>query len=361
MNKEFWKGKRVLITGHTGFKGGWLSQWLHMAGAEVTGYSLAPPTEPSLFELISLDQRINSVIGDVRDLDLLEKTYKECRPEIVFHLAAQPLVRLSYREPVETYSTNVMGTLNCLEAARKTGGVRAFVVVTSDKCYENREWEWGYRENEAMGGHDPYSSSKGCTELLIASYRSSYFPPEQFNEHGVALASARAGNVIGGGDWAEDRLIPDMIKCFMKSEPVLIRHPNAIRPWQHVLEPLSGYVSLAEKLWSGEERFSQGWNFGPSEYEAKPVSWIVEQLVSNWGNGAAWQLDEGHHLHEANYLKLDSSKARMQLDWQPRWDMKHALIYTVDWFKAYASQENILDVTKQQIHAYENAVEESII
>ncbi|MDH5299866.1 MAG: CDP-glucose 4,6-dehydratase [Gammaproteobacteria bacterium] len=353
MNRDFWKGKRVLITGHTGFKGAWLSQWLHMAGAEVTGFALTPPSEPSLFDVISLNKRINSVIGDIRDLPSVLKVYADCRPEIVLHLAAQPLVRLSYREPIETYSTNVMGTLNCLEAARRTGGVRAFVVVTSDKCYENKEWEWGYRENEPMGGYDPYSSSKGCVELLTASYRNSYFPVSDWKKHGVAIASARAGNVIGGGDWAEDRLIPDMINCFMRNETVQIRNPNAIRPWQHVLEPLSGYLLLAEKLWCDGEVYAEGWNFGPSEYDAKPVSWIVDELVKSWGDGASWKLDGDYHPHEAHYLKLDSSKARSRLGWIPRWDIQQALDHSARWYKAYSQGEDMLSFTINQILAYE--------
>jgi len=356
MNKAFWKGKRVLITGHTGFKGAWLSQWLQLSGAEVTGYSLAPPTKPSLFELLELDNAINSIIGDIRDLAQFESALKTAQPEIIFHLAAQPLVRYSYHNPIETYSTNVMGTLNCLELARKVGGVRSIVIVTSDKCYENNEWVWGYRENDPMGGHDPYSSSKGCVELLTASYRNSYFPAESINEHEFGIASARAGNVIGGGDWAEDRLIPDMIKSFLRSESVLIRNPNAIRPWQHVLEPLSGYISLAEKLWCKEAQFASGWNFGPSDQDAKPVQWIVEKMVQSWGDGASWTLDAGNHAHEANYLKLDSSKARAKLNWSPRWNLEQALTNTIEWFKAYANKENLVEITQQQIIAYENVI-----
>lgn len=285
MLANFWEGKRVLLTGHTGFKGGWLSLWLQSLGANVTGYALLPPTQPSLYEVARVGDGMYSHIADIRDLDRLVAVMRETRPEIVIHMAAQPLVRYSYVNPVETYATNVMGTVNLLEAVRQVGGVRVVVNVTSDKCYENREWIWGYREHDPMGGYDPYSSSKGCAELVAAAYRNSFFNPEAFGTHGVALASVRAGNVIGGGDWAEDRLIPDFMRAIMAGRAVVIRSPHAIRPWQHVLEPLSGYLLLAQHLWTDGPAFAEGWNFGPVDEDAKPVEWIVEQLTGLWGGG----------------------------------------------------------------------------
>lgn len=310
MNAAFWHGKRVFLTGHTGFKGGWLSLWLQQLGADVTGYALDAPTSPSLFEAASVARGMRSIIGDVRDGDAVKRAMAVARPDIVIHMAAQPLVRYSYVNPVETYSTNVMGVVNLLEAVRATPGVRAVVNVTSDKCYENREWPWGYRENEAMGGYDPYSNSKGCAELVTAGYRSSFFHADKYPEHGVALGSGRAGNVIGGGDWALDRLIPDMLRAIGAGEPVMIRNPHAIRPWQHVLEPLSGYLTLAEKLYTEGPVHAEGWNFGPYDTDAKPVEWIVERMTQEWGAGASWTLDGQDHPHEATYLKLDCSKAR---------------------------------------------------
>ena len=300
MNPVFWKDKRVLITGHTGFKGSWLSLWLQSMGAKVVGYALAPPTNPSLFEVARVGLGMTSVIGDIRDLVHLQVVLTEHQPEIVIHMAAQPLVRYSYLEPVETYSTNVMGTVNLLEAVRHTKSVKAVVNVTSDKCYENREWVWGYRENEAMGGYDPYSNSKGCAELVTAAYRSSYFHPEKYKEHGVAIGSGRAGNVVGGGDWAEDRLIPDMMRAISQGKPVSIRNLGSIRPWQHVLEPLSGYLLLAQELYGNGPEFAEAWNFGPNEDDAKPVAWILDNLTKTWGDGATWKLDGGDHPHEAH-------------------------------------------------------------
>ena len=276
MNHSFWNGKRVLMTGHTGFKGSWLSLWLQSMDAQVVGYALAPPTDPSMFEVAEIGKGMLSIIGDIRDLKHLRAVFAEHKPEIVIHMAAQPLVRYSYIEPVETYSTNVMGTVNLLEVVRNTGSVKAVMNVTSDKCYENREWAWGYRENEAMGGYDPYSSSKGCAELVTAAYRNSYFHPEKYQQHGVAIASARAGNVIGGGDWAGDRLIPDILRAITEGKAVNIRNPYAIRPWQHVLEPLYGYLQLAQKLYEEGTAYAEGWNFGPNDENAKPVQWIVE-------------------------------------------------------------------------------------
>lgn len=353
MTPTFWTGKRVLITGHTGFKGGWLSLWLQQLGAEIVGYALEPPTQPSLFEVAQVGQGMESVLGDVRDPAHLQAIFSRHRPEIVFHLAAQALVRDSYQFPVETYATNVMGTVHLLEAVRQTGGVRVVVNITSDKCYENREWVWGYRETEPLGGYDPYSNSKGCAELVTSAYRNSFFNPADFQRHGVALASVRAGNVIGGGDWARDRLIPDIMRAFLAGQPVIIRNPHAIRPWQHVLEPLIGYLELAEQLWQHGPDYAEGWNFGPNDDDAKPVSWIVEYLAALWGGQSRWVLDGGNHPHEAHYLKLDCSKAKMRLGWRPRWNLEQALTRTVDWYSAYAGHKDMRAVTLGQISGYE--------
>lgn len=355
VNPSFWKGKRVLVTGHTGFKGSWLSLWLQSMGAQVVGYALAPPTNPALFEVAEIEKGMTSIIGDIRDLERLRKVFAEQQPEIVIHMAAQPLVRYSYIEPVETYSTNVMGTVNLLEAVRSTKSVKAVVNVTTDKCYENREWAWGYRENEAMGGYDPYSSSKGCAELVTAAYRNSFFHPEKHNEHGVAIASGRAGNVIGGGDWADDRLIPDVMRAITAGKPANIRNPNAIRPWQHVLEPLSGYLVLAQKLYEEGAAYGEGWNFGPNDEDAKPVQWIVEKLTRSWGEGASWVVDGGNHPHEAHYLKLDCSKAKSRLEWHPRWNLEEALGAIVEWQRAYQDGKAIKAVTLKQIRQYVDA------
>ena len=355
MNQEFWQGKRVLITGHTGFKGSWLSLWLQSMGADVVGYALTPPTNPSLFEVANVEQGMTSVIGDIRDLAHLKAVFFEHQPELVIHMAAQPLVRYSYLEPVETYSTNIMGTVNLLEAVRSTKSVKAVVNVTSDKCYENREWTWGYRENEAMGGYDPYSSSKGCAELVVAAYRTSYFHPKKYNEHSVAIGSGRAGNVIGGGDWAEDRLIPDVMRAILNGHSVSIRNPNSIRPWQHVLEPLSGYLLLAQKLYEEGPDFSEGWNFGPSDDDAKPVRWILDHLTQAWGEGASWKLDGGDHPHEAHYLKLDCSKAKTRLNWQPRLSLSSAIDQICNWHKAHFEAADMRAMCLHQIKQYEAA------
>ena len=352
----FFHQKKVLVTGHTGFKGSWLSLWLQSMGAQVVGYALTPPTNPSLFEVADVAKGMTSIIGDIRDLEHLRKVFAEHQPEIVIHMAAQPLVRYSYIEPVETYSTNVMGVVNLLEAVRSTKSVKAVVNVTTDKCYENREWAWGYRENEAMGGYDPYSSSKGCAELVTAAYRNSYFNPSTFNDkHSTALASARAGNVIGGGDWAEDRLIPDIMRAITDGRPVNIRNPHAIRPWQHVLEPLSGYLVLAQKLYQEGAGYAEGWNFGPNDEDAKPVQWIVEKLTQAWGEGASWVLDGGEHPHEAHYLKLDCSKAKGRLDWHPRWHLDEALDAIAYWHHAYRDGKDMRALTLSQIDAYNNS------
>jgi CDP-glucose 4,6-dehydratase len=352
MNVAFWRGKKVFLTGHTGFKGSWMSLWMQSMGAQVTGFALQPPTNPSLFEVANVAQGMTSLIGDIRDAEALSKAMRDTAPDIVIHMAAQPLVRYSYVNPVETYSTNVMGTVHLLEAVRQTPSVRAVVNVTSDKCYDNKEWVWGYRENEPMGGFDPYSNSKGCAELVASAYRNSFFNPAKYNEHKVALASVRAGNVIGGGDWAEDRLIPDILRAISDNKPVVIRSPHAIRPWQHVLEPLSGYLLLAEKLYGQGIAYAEGWNFGPNDEDAKPVQWIVERLTAQWGDGATWQLDGGEHPHEAHYLKLDCSKAKMRLDWQPRWHLSHTLEMIVEWQRAWLSQQDMRSFTLKQIEQY---------
>ena len=352
MNPQFWIGKRVFLTGHTGFKGSWLSLWLQSMGAQVTGFALAPPTNPSLFEVARVADGMQSIIGDVRDLAALQKAMSDAKPDIVIHMAAQALVRYSYLAPVETYSTNVMGSVHLLEAVRGTPSVKAVVNVTSDKCYENREWIWGYREEEPMGGFDPYSNSKGCAELISAAYRNSFFPAASYTKHGVALATGRAGNVIGGGDWAEDRLIPDVMRAIAQGQPVNIRNPDSIRPWQHVLEPLSGYLLLAQGLYEQGPALAEGWNFGPSDDDAKPVSWILEQLIESWGDGASWSLDGGEHPHEAHYLKLDCSKAKSRLGWQPRWHLNDALDKIVDWQKHYLQGADMKAVTLSQIDVY---------
>lgn len=356
MNRAFWQGKRVFLTGHTGFKGSWISLWLQSMGAQVTGFALAPNTTPSLFEVARVADGMTSIIGDVRDQAALKNALTEAQPEIVIHMAAQPLVRYSYANPVETYATNVMGTVHLLDAIRQMSGIKAVVNVTSDKCYENREWVWGYRENEAMGGYDPYSNSKGCSELVTAAFRSSYFNPADYAKHGVALASGRAGNVIGGGDWALDRLIPDIVRAIEEGREVVIRSPHAIRPWQHVLEPLSGYLALAEKLYTEGAQYAEGWNFGPHDHDAKPVAWIVEQLTQIWGDGAAYCIDAAAaNLHEAHYLKLDCSKAHMQLGWQPRWNLRHTLEKISEWHKAQQAGGDMQTMTLQQIREYEVA------
>jgi CDP-glucose 4,6-dehydratase len=355
MNAKFWFGKRVLLTGHTGFKGSWLSLWLQSMGAEIVGYALTPPTNPSLFEVAKVAQGMNSIIGDMRDPSHLQKVFAKHQPEIVIHMAAQPLVLHSYIEPVETYSTNVMGVVNLLEAVRQTKSVKAVVNVTTDKCYENHEWTWGYRENEAMGGFDPYSSSKGCAELVTAAYRNSYFHPEKYQTHGVAIGSGRAGNVIGGGDWAEDRLIPDMMRAIESGQPVSIRNPHSIRPWQHVLEPLSGYLLLAQKLYEEGPGFAEAWNFGPNDDDAKSVGWVLDNLTKTWGEGANWKVDSGDHPHEAHYLKLDCSKAKSRLHWQPRWSLTTAIEQISLWHKAYLASAEMQAVCLRQIKQYETA------
>ena len=342
MTLNFWEGKKVFLTGHTGFKGSWLSLWLQSLGAELTGYALTPPTTPNLFSVANVAEGMRSVIGDIRDLDQLKKTVKESNPDVVIHMAAQPLVRYSYANPVETYATNVMGTVHILEAARESKSIKAILNVTSDKCYENREIDRGYKEDEAMGGFDPYSNSKGCAELVTSAYRNSFFNIEKYKDHGVALATARAGNVIGGGDWAEDRLIPDFMRAIEVKQKVFIRNPHAIRPWQHVLEPLQGYLMLCQKLYENGPSFSQSFNFGPDEKDARSVEWIAGELIKTLGEGASYEINSNHSsLHEAHFLKLDCAKARIQIGWQPKWDIHIALDKICTWHKANLKGEDM--------------------
>lgn len=348
MNSEFWRGKKVFLTGHTGFKGSWLSLWLQQLGAEVTGYALEAPTSPSLFVEAKVAMGMQSIIGDIRDAGALNSALAATKPDVVIHMAAQPLVRYSYLNPVETYSINLMGTIHLLEAIRQSNTIKAVINVTTDKCYENREWVWGYREHEPMGGYDPYSCSKGCSELVSSSYRRSFFQGT-----GIALATARAGNVIGGGDWAKDRLIPDVLRSLENGNSVQIRNPRAIRPWQHVLDPLSGYLLLAEKLYSeGADSWADAWNFGPVDDDAKSVRWIVEYMISMWGGKTSWLQDQEEQPHEASYLKLDISKAKSVLGWHPHWRLDAALKNVVIWHKHWSVGGNVKRMCIDQINAY---------
>ncbi|MDR2259622.1 MAG: CDP-glucose 4,6-dehydratase [Azoarcus sp.] len=355
MNADFWRGKRVLLTGHTGFKGGWLSLVLAHLGAEVTGFALPPPTNPSLFALARLDRETRSIIADLRDAGAIDRAVREARPEIVLHLAAQSLVRQSYADPAGTYATNVMGLVNLLEAARRGDSIRAILIVTSDKCYENRDWPWGYRENDALGGHDPYSSSKACAELAAAAWRASFFCAP---ESRAFIATARAGNVIGGGDWAQDRLIPDILRAIEAGEPVRLRRPEAIRPWQHVLDPLHGYLLLAEKLCREGGAYAEAWNFGPADDGTKPVKWLAERLAQQLSTQRQkpreipLEIDARLHPREAHCLKLDSAKARARLGWQPRWSLETALEYTAAWYRAWREGADMRDATLRQIAAF---------
>jgi len=353
MDREFWKRKRVFLTGHTGFKGAWLALWLQELGADVAGFSLAPPTTPSLFTLARVNEGMESLHGDIRDFETLAAAVSKFRPYIVIHMAAQSLVRRSYSDPIETYATNVLGTVHLFEAVRRIKGVKALINVTSDKCYENREWVWGYRENERVGGYDPYSSSKGCAELVTSAYRSSFFNTKDFQGHNVAGASVRAGNVIGGGDWATDRLIPDIMQAFLSGHAALVRNPHAIRPWQHVLEPLRGYLMLAQRLATEEgSAFAGAWNFGPQEQDARSVHWVMDRLCELWPKDSVWRHDAKPQPHEATYLKLDCAKAHAVLDWWPVLSLEQALGLTVDWYVAHAQGEDMASVTQQQIQDY---------
>jgi CDP-glucose 4,6-dehydratase len=354
VDASFWLDKRVFLTGHTGFKGGWLSLWLSSMGAKVTGYALAPNTEPNFYHVAGVQNVVEkSLIGDIRNLDVLRAAMNAAQPEIVIHMAAQPLVRYSYANPVETYATNVMGTVHVLDCIRSLPSVRATVVVTTDKCYENKEWVWGYRENEPMGGYDPYSNSKGCAELVTSAFRQSYFSDNTYTKHRHALASARAGNVIGGGDWSEDRLIPDALKAFEASQPLLIRNPLATRPWQHVLEPLSGYLVLAQALYQEGAKFASAWNFGPKDEDARTVKEVVDLLIKKSPVGARWTQDESEQPHEAHALKLDCSKADQLLGWRPRWSLEAAVENIAEWQKAFLAKENMQQVSLKQINAYQ--------
>jgi CDP-glucose 4,6-dehydratase len=349
----FWRGRQVFLTGHTGFKGSWLALWLEALGARVTGYALEPPTQPNLFEQAGVAGSIRSICADIRDFPRLQAIMAECRPEVIIHMAAQSVVRRGYEDPLETYSSNVMGTVNLLEAVRQLRRPCVVVNVTSDKCYENREWVWGYRENETMGGRDPYSNSKGCAELVTTAYRESFFPPASIENHGVAIASARAGNAIGGGDWTSDQLIPDLMRAFLACKACLIRNPSAIRPWQFVLEPLRGYLTLAERLSEDPHSFTSAWNFGPAETDAKPVSWIADELARLWGNRASWDHDAATHPREANFLKLDVSKARTCLGWRPVLPLDSALDWIVEWWRAFQAGDDLRGLTRKQIARYE--------
>jgi len=347
MNKQFWKGKKVFLTGHTGFKGGWLAIWLNSLGATVKGFSLDAPTTPSLFDSAGIGGLIDSEIGDIRDSKALSAAMQAFQPDIVFHLAAQSLVRLSYELPSDTFATNVMGTVNVLETVRQMNSIGAVVVVTSDKCYENKEWDWGYRECEPLGGYDTYSASKACAELVTHSYRQSFFQ-RSGSEPISAIASARAGNVIGGGDWGADRLVPDILRSLQSASPVVIRNPNAIRPWQHVLEPLCGYMLLARLLYEKGEPFAQAWNFGPPDTGAKSVQWMTEEVISQWGSGS-WEQQAGGQPHEATYLKLDCSKATRNLAWIPVWNPSEALSVTVKWHKSWETGANVHELCIRDI------------
>ncbi len=349
VNLSFWKRKKVFLTGHTGFKGSWLSLWLQSMGAKVKGYSLDVNTKPSLFLKANVAVDMISEIGDIRNLEKLTKSMVNFSPDILIHMAAQPLVRLSYKQPIDTYTTNVIGTANVLEAARKCLNLKSIVSVTSDKCYENKEWEWGYRENESMGGYDPYSSSKGCAELITSAYRRSFFS----SRNSASIASARAGNVIGGGDWAEDRLVPDILKSFQLSEPVIIRNPISTRPWQHVLEPLSGYLVLAQELFQNGDDFAEAWNFGPNDEDCKPVSWVLEKMVSLWGDGGSWKIDKNNNPHEAGFLKLDCSKSLKRLKWVPKWNLQYTLKSIIDWHKAYLNNGDLKKQCLMEISNYQ--------
>ena len=352
-SRSFWKDRQVFVTGHTGFKGSWLSLWLDSLGARVTGYALDPPTQPNLFEQAKVSASVRSVLGDIRDFNHLKNALAECHPSVVIHMAAQSVVRRGYEDPIETYSSNVLGTVHLLEAVRQLGQPCIVVIVTSDKCYENREWDWGYRENDPLGGDDPYSNSKACAELVTAAFRNSYFSRKESGPSVVAVASARAGNVIGGGDWTRDQLIPDIMRAVLAGKPCLIRNRSAIRPWQFVLEPLRGYLVLAERLAEDPDQFASAWNFGPAESDARQVHWIADELVRLWGNKASWSQDKGMNPREAHSLKLDVSRTRAHLDWHPVLSLNLALPWIVEWYQAFQAGSNLQSATLDQINRYE--------
>jgi len=346
IDQDFWRGKRVFLTGHTGFKGSWLSLWLTSLGATVKGYALSPPTMPSLFNEAKIDSIINSQIGDIRDQYALHDSMTIFNPDVLIHMAAQPLVRYSYDAPIETYEVNVIGTAKVLEVARNCINLKAIVNITTDKCYENDGRSQGYKESDPMGGYDPYSSSKGCAELVASAYRRSFL-----QDQGIGIASVRAGNVIGGGDWADDRLIPDILRSFEKNEPVVIRNPKATRPWQHVLEPLSGYLILAQKLYEDQKEYAEGWNFGPNEQDVKSVDWILDKMISKWPN-SSWEFDQNSNPHEAVFLKLDIAKAESKLGWQPVWELSHTLEKIIGWHRAWLDKEDMQVVCLAEIEEY---------
>lgn len=351
MDLNFWQDKKVLVTGHTGFKGSWLSLWLQLLGAKVVGLALDPPTEPNLFSIADVGRDMTSLIGNITDFELIKSIQLKYQPNIIFHLAAQPLVRFSYDNPIETYATNVMGVVNLLESVRQANlHAKAIIIITSDKCYENKEWIWPYREHDALGGYDPYSNSKACAELVSAAFRNSYF--QNGTSARIGIATARAGNVIGGGDWAQDRLIPDIIRSLSNHSEIILRYPHALRPWQHVLEPLHGYLQLAEKIFHYPTEFSEAWNFGPNEADVKSVSWIVENILHYWRFPISWQVLKNNPLHEAKYLQLDSSKAKTRLGWQPRWNIEKALQETLYWYQSYQHGANMRHITLAQISSF---------
>lgn len=354
MTPDFWKGKKVFLTGHTGFKGAWLSIWLDQMGADVTGFSLPPPTDPSLFALSGIGKHVHSILGDIRDLKHLSTAITQAEPEIIIHLAAQSLVVYSHSNPVDTYSTNVMGTVNLLDSLRSNESVKAAIIVTSDKCYKNQEWPWGYRENDPLGGFDPYSNSKVCAELITDSYRRAFFSSGKTGKHQLSLASVRAGNVIAGGDWASNRLVPDVMNGLMERKTISIRNPESVRPWQHVLEPLDGYLTLAEKLYSEGTRYAEGWNFGPSEGDTKTVTELTSYLCSLWGNDATWEETPLMEPRETNFLRLDCSKSRLNLGWKPKLTLEETLNWIIEWYKCYHEKGDIFKITSKQIARYQS-------
>lgn len=353
-SREFWQGKTVLLTGHTGFKGSWLALWLSKMGSRVCGYALEPSTFPSLFSLARVDERVKSVIGDIRDLACLDSVVRTEQPDIVIHMAAQALVRHSYAEPVETFATNVMGTVNVLDTIRRCDSVKVALIVTSDKCYENRGLARPYTESDPLGGADPYSSSKGCAELVTDAYRHSFFSKARAGTRSVAVASVRAGNVIGGGDWAADRIVPDVVKAISDNKPLAIRNPGATRPWQHVLDPLNGYLLLVERLWTDGGDFAEAWNFGPDPSEGRTVSWLVQTLETLWGTKTVWENDTGEKVPEAHFLALDSTKSRVRLNWEPKLTLNTALEWVVEWYQAWQSTTNPRTITEAQISRFES-------
>ena len=352
MDSNFWKNKKVLLTGHTGFKGSWLSIWLKKLGAELVGFSKDIPTKPSLFEVAKVSEGMISITGNIEDFAMIQKVVKENKPEIVIHMAAQSLVRKSYEEPITTFATNVMGTVNLLQAIKTTGSTRVLINVTSDKCYENKGTEKAFSENSPMGGYDPYSSSKGCAELVTSSFRDSFFNLKEFERHGCSLSSVRSGNVIGGGDWAKDRLIPDIMNSISKRIPTQIRNTRSIRPWQFVLEPLFGYLILAQRMWEEGKEFSEPWNFGPDETDCKSVKWILEKISKEWNDGFSWKEDTKDNPHEAEMLKLDCTKAKKRLGWKTKLDVTETIEWTVNWYKEYFKNSDMKEYTENQIDKF---------